>query len=421
MGSGKTISTLWAFDYLRRIGAVRKMLVISPLSTLERTWGDEIFSNFPDMSFAVLHGSRDKRHKLIETDVDVYIINHDGIKSKDTLDLLIEKDDIDLVVVDEVASFRNSGTERYKSLKRLTAAKPWVWGLTGTPTPNAPTDAWAQCRLVNPSRVTSSFRAFRDQVMRQVTTYKWSPKDDAMETVRRSMQPAVRFSREECIDLPPTTFVTRHVDLTSEQKQVYDMMMRDLRAEYEGGEVVAMNEAAKLSKILQTACGVVYGSTENITLPVKPRVDLVREIIEESEGKVIVFVPLTGALEMLKSALETDYSVAVVHGGTPRAERDQVFGDFQKQPHPRVLVANPATMSHGLTLTAASTIIWYAPVNSAETYQQACARIVRPGQKRNTLIANIESTPVERRVYARLQSREKMQGVLLDLMKKGET
>ena len=119
MGSGKTVSVLWAFDYLRKAGVVSKMLVISPLSTLERAWGDEIFRNFPELSFAVLHGTREKRHKLLANDFDIYIINHDGIKAPETVKALVEREGLDLVVIDEIASFRNASTDRWKALNTL--------------------------------------------------------------------------------------------------------------------------------------------------------------------------------------------------------------------------------------------------------------------------------------------------------------
>ena len=145
--------------------------------------------------------------------------------------------------------------------------------------------------------------------------------------------------------------------------------------------------------------------------------DVLKEVIEESEGKVIVFVPLTGALESVASELRKDWTVETVYGGTSKSERDRIFSEFQRNADPRVLVANASTMSHGLTLTAASTIVWYAPVHSNETYEQACARVRRPGQTRTTVIVHIAGTDVERRVYKRLQDKQSMQGVLLDMMK----
>lgn len=423
MGSGKTLSALWAFDFLRKEGLVDWMLVISPLSTLERTWADEIFFNFPDMTFGVLHGTREKRHQLIDTSFDVYIINHDGIKHPATLAKLINKPGRGLIVVDEIAAFRNASTERWKALNKLCNGKgnpyprEWVWGMTGTPTPNAPTDAWAQTKIVNPANAPGYFGAFRDQVMNAVTKFKFVPKASAMETVRNIMQPAIRFSREECIDLPPTTYVTREVELTPEQKHAYNDMLQKLKAEYDGDQITAVNEAVKMGKLIQICCGVAYGKSGDVIIPAQPRIELCKEIIEEAGGKVIIFVPLTGALERVAEELNKIWPTAVVHGGTPKGERDAIFKAFQQSKDPHVIVANAGTMSHGLTLTAADTIVWFAPTNSNEIFQQANMRIVRPGQKRKTLIVSIESTPLERKMYDRLSGKAKLQGVLLDLIK----
>jgi SNF2 family DNA or RNA helicase len=165
-------------------------------------------------------------------------------------------------------------------------------------------------------------------------------------------------------------------------------------------------------------CGVAYGIDGSVELPAGPRMELVHEIVEEAEAKVIVFVPLTGALNTLAEFLRgKGHTVAVVNGATSKAQRDVIFKDFQSSSNPRVLVANAGTMSHGLTLTAANTVVWYAPVHSLETYEQACARVTRPGQKHNTLIVNIEGTPIERAIYKRLQERGTLQGLLLDLVK----
>jgi SNF2 family DNA or RNA helicase len=165
-------------------------------------------------------------------------------------------------------------------------------------------------------------------------------------------------------------------------------------------------------------CGVAYDRAgHDVILPSRPRVQEVIDVIEESAAKVIVFVPLTSALEHLADQLRKHFSVEVVHGGTSKNERDRIFAAFQNQRDPRVLVANAAAMSHGLTLTAADTIVWYGPPTSNETYMQANARIVRPGQKRNTLIVHLESTPVETAMYNRLRKKGTMQGALLDLLK----
>jgi SNF2 family DNA or RNA helicase len=174
MGTGKTNSALWAYDYLRRTKQVRKMLVVCPLSTMERTWADSVFNTFPHLDAVVLYGSRDRRKNLLKQEAHIYIINVDGLST--IKDDLAKRDDIDVVVVDELALARNAATERWKLLNTVCNRQTLrrVWGMTGSPTPNAPTDAWAQCKLVTPEspEVPKYFGKFRDTVMRQATQFK---------------------------------------------------------------------------------------------------------------------------------------------------------------------------------------------------------------------------------------------------------
>jgi SNF2 family DNA or RNA helicase len=420
MGTGKTNSALWAYDYMRRTKIVNKVLVVCPLSTMERTWADSVFNTFSHLDAVVLHGTREKRIKLLKEDVHVYIINIDGLAT--IKDELAKRPDIDLIVVDELALARNSSTDRWKTLNTICnkQGSRRVWGMTGSPTPNAPTDAWAQCKLITPDNtgVPKYFGAFRDRVMRQLTQFKWISRPEANDVIHQMMQPAIRFSLDDCTDLPEQIFITREVEMTVEQKKAYKDMLSKLATEYAGGQILAVNEAVKANKLIQIGCGVAYGTDGvEVVIPSKPRMDVLKEIIEESEGKVIVFVPLTGALEHVATELRKDWSVEIVHGETSKNQRDQIFSDFQRGLDPRVLVANAATMSHGLTLTAATTIVWYAPVHSNEIYEQACARVRRPGQTKTTVIVHIAGSDVERRVYKRLQDKQSMQGLLLDMMK----
>lgn len=422
MGTGKTLATLWAYDYLREQGKVNKMLVITPLSTLERTWADEVFSHFPHLTVAVLYGSREKRLKLLNTDADIYLINHDGIKVNGFVEAMKERQDINLVVVDEISQMaRNAGTDRFKALHQLVRSTPprQAWGLTGTPTPNAPTDAWAQCRLIVPEKVPVYFNKFKASVMKQLSTFVWIPRPDAMDIVHEAMQPAIRFTRDECVDLPPCTYLTRQAEFTPQQTKAFKEMIAKLKTEVDNGEVTAVNEAVKAQKLIQIASGVVYGSDgEVLDIDAGPRLDVVREVCEEAGTKVIVFVPFVSVIDKVAEYLKTQgFSVEVIHGGVSNAERNRIFRAFQREQDPKILVAQPATMSHGLTLTSASTMIWYAPITSADTYLQACARITRPGQKHNQLIVNIEGSEIERKYFKRLADKESTQGVLLDLVK----
>jgi SNF2 family DNA or RNA helicase len=420
LGTGKSLAALWALDYLRTTGVVNKTLIVSPLSTLERTWADECFRHFPHLEIVVLYGAAGKRRKLLAQDADVYIINHDGVEI--LLDDLRARTDINLVIVDEIAQVaRNSGTDRWRALNLLVnqrQAPRMCWGLTGTPTPNGPTDAWAQCRLLVPANVPPYFNRFREQVMRQVSTYTWAAKPNAMDVVREVMQPAIRFTRDECLDLPDLMFETREVPLTEEQQSAYKSMMTTMKIEAENGQILAVNEAVKLGKLLQVVTGVAYNTDgEEVLIPSTHRANAVKEIVESAEGKVIIFVPFVSAVRHLAEFLQKSFSVAIIHGGVKKVDRDNIFRDFQKAAEPKVLVAQPAAMSHGLSLTAASTIVWYAPHTSNEVFEQANGRINRPGQTMRNFIIMLEGTPIERKIYARLRDKQKLQGILLDEVK----
>lgn len=422
LGTGKTLATLWAYDYLRSVGELHRCLVVAPLSTLERVWGDEIFMNFPHLSMHVLHGTRERRMKLLAEPGDIYIINHDGVKTAGFVEALAQRPDIDLVIVDEVAQVaRNSGTDRWKSLNKICNKQSprRVWGLTGTPTPNSPTDAWAQCRLISPNSVPPYFNRFRDLVMRQSGPFSWIPRDNAVSIVHEVMQPAVRFTRDQCQDLPPCVYQTRSVEMTPEQKKAYKEMVNTLRTEVDNGEVLAVNEAVKMAKLLQIACGVAYDPHgQEVSIPNRPRLEVIEEILDEAGSKVIVFVPfVAAALQVHAYLVERGRKAALIHGGVGRAARDEIFRLFQNTEEISTLVAQPAAMSHGLTLTAASTVVWYSAITSNEIYEQANGRITRPGQKFTQLIINIEGSAIERKLYDRLRKKQALQGLLLDLVK----
>jgi SNF2 family DNA or RNA helicase len=421
MGTGKTQTVLWSYDYMRSVKLVRSAIVVCPLSVMERTWADHVFQSFPHLDVAVLYGTAARRKQLLKTKADIYVINIDGLAT--IKEDLASRPDIDVVIADESALYRNASTNRWKTLNEVANKQcpRRLWALTGAPTPNLPTDAWAQGRVVNPTNpdLPRYFNKFRDLTMRQVTQFKWVSRPEALDVVQRALQPAIRYTLDDMIDLPEQTFTMRDVEMTPEQKKAYKDMLAKLQAEYDGGQIMAVNEAVKINKLLQIACGVAYGKNhDEIVLPAKPRLEVIKETVEESEGKVIVFVPFTSVLEHVAAYLATEYEVAVVHGGTSKADRDDIFTRFQDSKNElRVLVANAGTMSHGLTLTAATTVVWFAPIHSNEIYRQACARVRRPGQKRTTVIVHVAASDTERRMYDRLQKKESVQGVLLDMFK----
>lgn len=415
IGTGKTQSALWAADYLIETDKIKKVLILSPLSTLERVWGDGIFTGLIHRKFAVLHGTAERRLRLLKTDVDFYICNHDGFSviANHCVGMF------DLVIVDEAAVLRNPSTKRFKFFRRWLEGHPDIrlWLMTGTPTPNEPTDAWALAKLVNSPYCTKTYTAFRDQVMMKLGQWKFVPRPESIEIVNHVLQPAVRYTREECFDLPETIVQTRQVNLTSEQQKHYTKMLRHFVTEMSADRITAVNEAVKIQKLVQIACGVAYGDDgQHIEIDCGPRVNLVKEIIEEAGEKVIVFVPLTGALNMLEKELSKHWSVGVVNGPVSANERNRIFHGFQHENDPQVLIAHPGTMAHGLTLTAAATIIWYGPINSNEYYVQANGRIERIGKNKVSNVIHIEATDLEHKMYIRLQNKQKLQGLLLDMI-----
>jgi SNF2 family DNA or RNA helicase len=165
-------------------------------------------------------------------------------------------------------------------------------------------------------------------------------------------------------------------------------------------------------------CGVAYdGDRNEVTLDASHRLAETLSIVEEASTKVIIYVPFVSSIKLVTEHLRSHgQQVESVHGGTSKSERDRIFRAFQKDAEPRVLVAQPAAMSHGLTLTAASTILWYAPITSNDIFEQANGRITRPSQKNNQFIIMLEGAPVERKIYDRLRNKQKVQGVLLSMI-----
>jgi len=421
IGTGKTHAALWAADYLIAAKEVAKVLVVSPLSTLERVWGDAIFTEFHHRSYVTMTGTAKRRHKMLAQDVDFYIINHDGFS------IISEaaSGKFDLVIVDEAAVLRNPSTIRFRLFRnwmRKQAPDVRLWLMTGTPTPNNPTDAWALARLVDNPYIPRTFTAFRDQTMTRWGMHSYLPKNTALDTVKYVLQPAVRYTRDDCFDLPPTVYQTHQVALTKPQRDAYNQMMKDLvvdmaHTKAAGDKITAVNEAVKVGKLVQIACGVAYDDAGNtVELPCGPRVAETCDIIEQVGGKVIVFVPLTGVLKMLEREISKRWPVAIVNGSVSMKKRNIIFYDFQHSSTPHVIIAHPATMAHGLTLTSASTIIWYGPITSNEQYVQANGRIERIGKHHTSNIVHLIATKLEQKMYDRLRLKQKLQGILLDLI-----
>lgn len=414
MGTGKTRAALYACDHLLRSGDIKKVLIVAPLSTLSQVWDYEIYRYFNHLSAGVVHGTRKKRLKVLAESHHFYIINHDGLGTV-LKELLAKK--FDAIIIDEVGAFRNKSTERWKKMNMLATNAEYVWGMTGSPTPNEPTDAWGLAKLITPRNAPRYMKEFRDKTMTQITQFKWIAKPDANDKVFDMLQPAVRYKREDCIELPPVSYRTVEIDPSAQIQKTYKAMMNALRVAFQEGRITAANEGVLFMKLMQIACGWVYTEDRGIVrLDNTARVNEVKEIIDDSLGKIIVFANFTHAAEGLhQRLLKAGYDCALIHGGTSKKFRDEILTSFQHSSSTRVLVAHPQCMAHGLTLTAANTIVWFTPTTSLEIYEQANARITRPGQDKKSLVIHLQGSPIERRIYKRLQEKASLQGALLDM------
>lgn len=417
MGTMKTASVLWAADYMMREELIDRALIVGPLSTLESVWRDEVFNVAMHRRAVVLHGSAERRLQMLRSDSDFYIINYEGldiIASK-----LRKRTDINLLIVDEAAAYRNGTNERYKVLHSLLTMRTdlRVWLLTGTPCPNAPTDAWALTRLVNPARVPMYFNAWKRKTMVQMSTYKWKPRIGSSELAFQAMQPAIRFRKEDCIDLPPVTYERRQSALSKEQVRAYRDMRNFLKAEAAGMPVSAVNAADKLAKLRQILCGVVRQPDTGDYLPLDhaPRLQLLLDCIEQAAAKVLVIVPFKGIVQVLHDEVKEHYSCAVVNGDVSITKRNEIFRRFKQERDPHVLLCHPKVMAHGLTLTQADMLIFYAPIYSNEQDQQVRERINRPGQTRPMTIIQIGANSLEWSIYKQVEGNRISQESILDL------
>ena len=230
--TGKTNSALWAADFLKQEGDIHRVLIVAPLSTLWDVWEKAIFESFPLATFAVLHGSRQKRLDLLAQKHDYYIVNHHGVALIEQE--LKDRPDINLVIVDECAVFRNTRAKTlFKPLNNVLNFQKIVrsaWGLTGTPTPNEPTDAFGQCKLLTPENYRGHFTSFKHETMLQFGPFKWVPKRGSEQSVARILKPSIRFERAVCTDMEPC-FIERRAELSDEQRKAYKQLLQQAATE----------------------------------------------------------------------------------------------------------------------------------------------------------------------------------------------
>lgn len=415
-GTGKTGAAIWAADYLLNIGAVNRVLVVCPLSIMQSAWQADLFKFAVHRTVDVAYGARDKRKAIINGPADFIIINYDGV------DIVVDEianGGFDLIIIDEANAYKNATTKRFKTMRKLIKPTTWLWMMTGTPASQSPLDAYGLAKLCVPDTAPNLYGAYRDMVMYQLTRFKWIPKPGAEQTVHKILQPAIRFEKKDCLDLPDVTYTSRFVPLSAQQTKYYKALKKEMLISAVGEEVSAVNAAANLNKLLQISCGAVYTDTGNvIEFDASDRLNVLLEVINEASHKVLIFVPFTHAIQLVKDFLvKNGVTTEVINGDVSVTRRTEIFKKFQETDNPRVLVIQPQAAAHGVTLTAANVIIWYAPVTSIETYLQANARIDRAGQRNPMTVVHIEGSPVETKLYSALQNKLDIHERIIDLYK----
>lgn len=419
-GTAKTISALWAADYLMRKKKIRRVLVLAPLSILHSAWMGDINKSVIHRSAIVAHHAQAvRRVEMIQSDYEIVIMNYDGLPL--VAEEIIADGRFDLVIVDEANAFKTAQTRRWKTLNKILRPDTYLWMMTGTPASQSPLDAYGLAKLVNPTAVPFSFTGWRDKVMNKLTMFKWIPKPTAKDTVFTALQPAIRFTKEQCLDLPPVMLETREVDMTPQQAKYYKLLKEQMLVQVAGETISVVNAAAMVSKLLQVSCGAALTEDkEVIEFDATPRLNVLQEVMEETDRKVIVFCLFRAALDTVADFLKNrGYTVEQINGDVTATKRGDIINRFQNTPDPRVLVMQPAATAHGITLTAADTVVFYGPLMSVEMYTQAIARADRQGQTAGKVrVIHIQSSPIEKKMFDAMSTKVSDHALLTSMFEK---
>jgi len=416
-GTGKTLSALWAADYLMKKGEVRRVLVLSPLSIMQSAWMQDISNSVIHRSAIVAHHAKaTRRIEMIQQDYEIVITNYEGLE---LIAQEVRNDGrFDLIIVDEANAYKNPSTRRWKALASILKPETYLWMMTGTPASQSPVDAYGLAKLVNPNNVPKFQTAWRDKVMNKLTMFKWAPKSNAKDMVFEALQPAIRFTKKQCLDLPPVVTVTREVPMTPQQNKYYKMLKEQLMVKAAGEVISAVNAGVAVNKLLQISCGAAYtDEKEVVEFDAKPRLNVLEEILEETDRKVIIFALFRSSIDAIVTHLrKAGYGVDTIHGDVSAGKRGTIIKDFQTTDAVKVLVMQPQATAHGITLTAADTVVFFGPLMSVEMYTQCIARADRKGQDSDKVtVVHIESSPIEKKLFTAMNTKVNDHSLLVGL------
>lgn len=415
MGLGKTISTLMAVEELiySRM-EISKVLVIAPIRVAKSTWSGEIekWDDISHLRYSIAVGTPAKRKAALEEDADIYIINRENVT------WLIENHqwDFDMCIIDELSSFKNNQSKRFKSLRKYISRCKRVVGLTGTPAPNGLMDLWAQIYLLDQGeRLGKTISQYRQRYFKPgrcngYIVYDYVPLPDAEDTIYSRIDDiCISMSKEDYLEMPDRIFRSIRVNMDPDEMNYYKKLEKDAIIELSQDDaVLAGNAAATCNKLQQIANGAVYTENHEIVNVHDHKLGALEDLIESANGQpIIVFYQFRHDRKRIMERFETH-----------ELNTDEDVKRWNRGEIP-ILLAHPASIGHGLNLQfGGHIIIWFGLTWSLELYQQANDRLYRQGQDKAVLIYHIVSAgTVDERILKALENKEKSQDALMDYVK----
>lgn len=415
MGMGKTIITLTAINNLIYDHfTVRKALIIAPLRVARDTWPQEInkWSHLTNLRTAVMVGDKHTREQALNTDADIYITNRENIPW--LVDHVGHDWPFDMVVIDELSSFKNHQAKRFKALRKMRPHINRIIGLTGTPAPNSLMDLWAQFALIDGGdRLGKFITRYRNQYFlpdkrngAQIYTYK--PRPGAEQEIYDAISDiTVSMRTTDYLDLPAVTYTNHPVTLSAPERAAYDRLKKDMVIQLGDDTIDATNAAALSGKLQQLASGAIYIDDEHNTTTVHARkLDALEDLIEQANGATVLV------------AYWFKHEASRILDRFPQARAlatSQDFADWNKGKIPVGLI-HPASAGHGLNLqTGGHILVWMTTPWSLELYEQTNARLHRQGQTEPVSIIHlVAADTIDARVGAALSGKSVTQDALVE-------
>ena len=422
MGLGKSVVTLTAiFDLCLDSFLVRKVLVIAPLRVARDTWPEEIqkWDHLHGLTYSIALGTEMERKAALMQRASVFIINRENVQ------WLIEESglpfDFDMVVIDELSSFKSYQAKRFRSLLKVRPKVNRIVGLTGTPSGNGLMDLWAEFRILDMGirlgRFITRFRTtyFTPDKRNGQVVFSYKPLPGAEEDIYRKIADiTISMRAADHLKMPECVMNDVKVKLSDEEREVYDRFKRELVVSLKGEEIDAGNAAVLAGKLSQMANGAVYGENKRVFPIHERKLDALEDLIEAANGK-----PVLVAYWFKHDLARIQERLRKLH--IPFATLDTAESIVRwNQAELPVALIHPASAGHGLNLQAGgSTIIWFGLTWSLELYQQTNARLWRQGQKADSVVIShiIATGTIDERIMTALRKKDKTQTALIDAVK----